>query len=56
VTHTPGFPVKIVGVDKLMPLSSMKAANAAVAWCRVEENPGISLVFREMRDSTDVDR
>jgi hypothetical protein len=31
-----------------MRLSSMKAAHVAVAWCRVQENPGISLVFREM--------
>jgi hypothetical protein len=39
-----------------MRLSSMKAAHAAVDWCRVQGNPGISLVFREMWDSTDVDR
>jgi hypothetical protein len=37
VAHTPGFPVKFVGVDELMRLSSMKAAHVDVVWCRVQE-------------------
>jgi hypothetical protein len=40
-----------------MRLSSMKAAYAAAAaWVPITGNPGISLVFREMWDTTDVDR
>jgi hypothetical protein len=33
----PGFPVEFVALMHFMRLSSMKAAHAAVAWCRVQE-------------------
>jgi hypothetical protein len=36
----------------LMRLSSMKAAHVAVSWDPRTGNPGISLVFREMWDTT----
>jgi hypothetical protein len=35
--HSPGLPVKLIGVDEIHALSSVKAAQASVAWCRVPE-------------------
>jgi hypothetical protein len=52
VAHTPDFLMDFVVLMDFMRLSSTKAAQAVVAWCRVQEIPGISLVFREMWDST----
>jgi hypothetical protein len=48
VAHTPDFLMDFVVLMDFMRLSSTKAAQAVVAWCRVQEIPGISLVFREM--------
>jgi hypothetical protein len=46
VLHCPRLPVKLLGLMDFMRLSSMKAAHAAVAWCRVQEirvKPGSGL-------------
>jgi hypothetical protein len=52
----PRFPVKFVGVDE--PHAAFLDESRTRGCCLVPRtgNPGISLVFREMWDSTDVDR
>jgi hypothetical protein len=54
--HTPGFPVKFVGVDELH--AAFLDESRTRGHCLVPRtgNPGISLVFREMWDTTVVDR
>jgi hypothetical protein len=41
-----------MGSTNSMRLSLNKGAHAALSKCSVQEIPGISLVFREMRDAT----
>ncbi len=56
VPHTPGFPVKFVGVDELHAAFLNESRTRGCWLVSRTGNPGISLVFREMSDSTDVDR
>jgi hypothetical protein len=56
VGHTSGFPVKLGDVDEL---HAAFLDESRTRWrCLVPRtgNPGISLVFREMWDSIEVDR
>jgi hypothetical protein len=48
VPHIPDFLSSLSALVNFMRLSSMKAAHLGVAWRRVQEIRGISLVFREM--------
>jgi hypothetical protein len=54
VPHTPGFPVKFVGVDELHAAFLNESRTRGRCLVPRTGNPGISLVFREMWDSTDV--
>jgi hypothetical protein len=48
VPHTPGFPVKLVGVDELH-AAFLNESRTRGRWLGPRTgNPGISLVFREM--------
>jgi hypothetical protein len=55
VPHTPGFPVKFVGVDELHAAFLNESRTRGCRLVLRTGNPGISLVFREIWDSTDVD-
>ena len=50
--HTPGFPVKSVGVDELHAAFLNESRTRGRRLVPRTENPGISLVFREIWDST----
>jgi hypothetical protein len=52
----PGFPVKFVGVDELHAAFLNESRTRGRCLVPRTGNPGISLVFREMWDTTDVDR
>ena len=52
VPHTPGFPVKSVGVDELHAAFLDESRTRGCCWVPRTGNPGISLVFREMWDAT----
>ena len=49
---TSRIPVKLVGVDELHAAFLMKAAHRTIILVPRTGNPGISLVFREMWDTT----
>src|ERR1700733_5580911 len=55
VPRTPGFPVKFVGVDELHAASPNESRTRGRCLVLRTENPGISLVFCEIWDTTDVD-
>src|ERR1700678_1706962 len=55
VPHTPGFTVKFVAVDELHAAFLNESRTRGRCLGPRTGNPGISLVFREMWDSTDVD-
>ena len=46
--HTPGFPVKLVGVDELHAAFLDESRTRGRCFVPRTGNPGISLVFREM--------
>ena len=52
----PVFPVKFVGVDELHAAFLNESRTRGRRLVPRTGNPGISLVFREMWDTTDVDR
>jgi hypothetical protein len=52
VAHTPGFPVKFVGVDELHAAFLDESRTHGRGLVSRTGNPGISLVFREMWDTT----
>ena len=52
VPHTPGFPVKLVGVVELQAAFLNESRTRGRCLVPRTGNPGISLVFREMWDST----
>ena len=55
VPHTPDFLLSSVDPENLMRLSLTKGAHAALSGARVQEIRGISLVVREMWDTTALD-
>src|ERR1700690_981561 len=52
VPHTPGFPVKLAGVDELHAAFLNESRTRGRCLVPRTGNPGISLVFREMWDTT----
>jgi hypothetical protein len=56
VAHTPGFPVKFGNVDELYAAFLDESRTRGRRLVPRTGNPGISLVFREIWDTTDVDR
>jgi hypothetical protein len=54
VPHIPDFLLSSVGSVNFMRLSLKKGAHATVSSTRVPEIRGISLVFREMWDTTNL--
>jgi hypothetical protein len=52
VPHTPGFPAKFVGVDELHAAFLDESRTRGRCLVPRTGNPGISLAFREMWDST----
>jgi hypothetical protein len=51
VAHTPGFPVRFVGVDEFHAAFPNESRTRGCCLVPRTGNPGISLVFREMWDS-----
>jgi hypothetical protein len=52
VPHTPGFPVRVYGVGELHAAFLNESRTHGFVWGCVQEIRGISLVFREMWDTT----
>ena len=52
----PGFPVELNGVDTVHAPFLTERRTRGPVWRSVQEIRGISLVFREMWDTTHVDR
>jgi hypothetical protein len=56
VPHIRGFPAKLVGADELYAAFLNESRTLGRCLAPRTGNPGISLVFREMWDTTEVDR